>query len=67
MKDPEPVVVGHGRLDFRSIISALLEVKYSWQAELEYEKKEDNRLPGIAESLGYLRGMVAGMAADKQT
>jgi inosose dehydratase len=67
MKDPEPVVVGHGRLDFHSIISALLEVKYSWQAELEYEKKEDNRLPGIAESVGYLRGMAAGMTADKQT
>ncbi len=67
MKDSEPVVVGNGRLDFPSIISALIEVKYSWQAELEYEKKEDNRLAGVAESLGYLRGILAGMTAEKRT
>jgi sugar phosphate isomerase/epimerase len=63
MKDPQPAVVGHGLLDFRSIIAALLEVKYPCQAEFEYEKKEDNRVPGLAESVGYVRGMLAGMAA----
>jgi inosose dehydratase len=63
MKDPQPVIIGHGLVDFRSIIAALLEVKYSYQAEFEYEKKEDNRLPGLAESVGYVRGMLAGMAA----
>jgi inosose dehydratase len=63
MKDPQPVVVGHGLVDFRSIITALLEVKYSCQAEFEYEKKEDNRVPGLAESVGYVRGMLAGMTA----
>lgn len=60
MKDPRPVIIGHGLVGFRSIIAALLEVKYSCQAEFEYEKKEDNRL---AESVGYVRGMLAGMAA----
>ena len=62
MKDPEPVVIGHGLVDFRSIIRALLEVKYAWQAEFEYEKKEENRVPGLAESAGYVRGMLADMA-----
>jgi sugar phosphate isomerase/epimerase len=61
MKDPQPVVIGHGLLDFRSIISALLQAKYPWQAEFEYEKKEDDRVPGLAESVGYVRGLLAGM------
>lgn len=63
MKDPQPAVVGHGLLDFRSIIAALLEVRYPYQAEFEYEKKEANRLPGLAESVGYVRGLLAGIAA----
>jgi sugar phosphate isomerase/epimerase len=63
MKDPQPVIVGHGLLDFRAIIAALMEVKYPFQAEFEYEKKEDNRVPGLAESVGYVRGLLAGMAS----
>jgi inosose dehydratase len=63
MKDPQPVVVGHGLVDFRSIIAALLEVKYPYQAGFEYEKKEENRVPGLAESVGYVRGLLAGIAA----
>ena len=63
MKDPQPTIIGHGLLDFRSIIAALIEVKYPFQAEFEYEKKEDNRVPGLAESVGYVRGLLAGMAA----
>jgi sugar phosphate isomerase/epimerase len=59
MKDPQPVVIGHGLLDFRAIVGALLEVKYGFQAEFEYEKKEDNRVPGLAESTGYIRGLLA--------
>ena len=62
MKDPQPVVIGHGLLDFRSIIAALLEVKYPFQAEFEYEKKEENRVPGLAESVGYVRGLTAALA-----
>jgi inosose dehydratase len=62
MKDPEPVVVGRGLLDFRAIVSALLEIKYPFQAEFEYEKKEENRLPGLSESVGYIRGLVRALA-----
>jgi sugar phosphate isomerase/epimerase len=63
MKDPQPTVIGHGLLDFHSILAALLKVKYPFQAEFEYEKKEDDRVPGLAESVGYVRGLLAGMAA----
>jgi sugar phosphate isomerase/epimerase len=65
MKDPQPAIVGHGLLDFRSIIAALLEVEYACQAEFEYEKKEANRVPGLAESVGYVRGILAGIAPRK--
>jgi inosose dehydratase len=59
MKDPQPVIIGHGLLDFPSIIGALLEVQYPNQAEFEYEKKEEDRVPGLAESVGYVRGLLA--------
>ena len=63
MKDPGPVVIGHGLLNFPSLISALVAVKYRFQAEFEYEKREDDRLPGLAESVGYVRGILAEMSA----
>ena len=63
MKDPQPVIIGHGLVDFPAIITALVEVKYPYQAEFEYEKKEENRVPGLAESVGYVRGLLAGNAA----
>jgi hypothetical protein len=44
-----------------------VEVNYSCQAEFEYEKKEDNRLPGLAESVGFVRGVLAGMAGVRRT
>ena len=62
MKDPQPVVIGRGLLDFPSIIAALLEVNYPGQAEFEYEKKEANRVPGLAESVGYIRGLTTALA-----
>jgi inosose dehydratase len=62
MKDPQPTVIGHGLLDFPSIIAALLAVKYQGRAEFEYEKKEDDRVPGLAESVGYVRGLLATSA-----
>jgi hypothetical protein len=61
IKDPAATIVGHGLVDVRGVIAALLEIKYPFQAEFEYEKKEDDRLPGLAESVGYVRGLVAAL------
>jgi sugar phosphate isomerase/epimerase len=63
MKDPQPTVVGHGLLNFPALLGALVAVNYQGQAEFEYEKKEENRVPGLAESVGYVRGVLAEMAA----
>lgn len=61
MKDPDATVVGRGIVDMRGVIAALLEIKYPFQAEFEYERKEDNRIPGLAESIGYVRGLVTAL------
>jgi sugar phosphate isomerase/epimerase len=62
IKDPDATIVGQGLVDVRGVIAALLEIKYPFQAEFEYEKKEDNRIPGLAESIGYVRGLTAALS-----
>ena len=62
IKDPAACIVGHGLVDVRGVIAALLEINYPLQAEFEYEKKEDDRIPGLAESIGYVRGLIAALA-----
>jgi len=61
IKDPDATVVGRGAVDIRGVIAALLDINYPFSAEFEYEKKEDDRLPGLAESVGYVRGLIAGL------
>ena len=63
MKDPNPTVIGHGAIDIRGVLAALLAVGYAGQAEFEYEKKEDDRIPGLAESVGYVRGLLTALTA----
>jgi sugar phosphate isomerase/epimerase len=54
-----PVEVGAGRLDIRGMLRALLDIKYSGVVAFEYEKPGGNPLTGLAESVGYVRGMLA--------
>ncbi|MEO5960893.1 MAG: sugar phosphate isomerase/epimerase [Opitutaceae bacterium] len=54
-----PTEVGTGRMDIRGILHALREVKYSGVVALEYEKGVGNQVIGLAESVGYIRGMLA--------
>lgn len=62
MKDV-PVEVGAGRLDIRGILKALLDVKYAGVVTFEYEKTAANPVTGLAESVGYVRGLLRGLAA----
>jgi len=50
--------VGRGVLDIKSILSALVEVKYKHLVAFEYEKDEDDPLAGLAESVGYTKGLL---------
>lgn len=56
-----PVEMGRGRLDLRAILAALREVGFARGAWLEYEKDPNDPVAGLAESAGYLRGLLRGM------
>ena len=49
--------MGRGVMDFRPIMKVLRQIKYKGVVSLEFEKNGDNPHPGIAESIGYLRGV----------
>jgi inosose dehydratase len=55
------VEAGRGVLDLRSILQAVLSIKYTYLLSFEYEKDADDPLPGLAESIGYTRGLLATM------
>ena len=53
------VEVGRGILDIPAFVRMLRKVKYSGVVSLEHERNMDNPFMGIAESIGYFRGVVA--------
>jgi inosose dehydratase len=55
----KPIEVGRGVIDIVGVLKALVEVKYSGHLALEYEAKADAPLPGMTESFGYIRGVLA--------
>ncbi len=57
-----PVEVGTGRLDIRGILRALLDIRYDGVVTFEYEKTAANPVTGLAESVGYVRGLLRGLA-----
>jgi inosose dehydratase len=56
-----PVEVGRGVLDIRAILQALKDTGFSGHVGLEHEKDMNDPLPGVAESIGYIRGTLAAM------
>lgn len=54
-----PVEMGRGKLDLRAILAALVATGYSHSAWLEYEKDPNDPVNGLAESTGYIRGLLA--------
>lgn len=49
--------MGRGVMDFKPIIKAFRQIKYKGKLSLEFEKNGKNPHPGVAESIGYLRGV----------
>jgi len=52
------VEMPRGQIDIPAVVRALRKVNYTGACSLEYEKDMDNPLQGIAESIGYFRGVV---------
>jgi inosose dehydratase len=49
--------LGRGIIDFPALLKALRQIKYNGMCSLEYEKDDTDPLPGIAESVGYFKGV----------
>ncbi len=53
------VEVGRGVIDIPNFLRTLLRIDYAGVVAFEYEKDADDPLPGLAESVGYVRGVLA--------
>ena len=58
-KDGNTVEIGRGIIDIPKVVATLRRIKYSGSCSLEFEKDMNDPLPGIAESIGYFRGVMA--------
>lgn len=56
--DGTPVEIGRGIIDIPGVIRALKKMSYQGAVAIEYEKDGDDPLAGLAESVGYLRGII---------
>jgi sugar phosphate isomerase/epimerase len=56
-----PIESGRGILNSKSILAALLKIKYQGLVGFEYEKDAKDPVPGLAESVGYVKGLLAGL------
>lgn len=55
------VAVGEGIMPIRGIFEALAAIGYKGFVDLEYEIHGDDPMPGVIESFGFMRGVLAGM------
>jgi sugar phosphate isomerase/epimerase len=53
--------VGLGVIDIVGVLKALVGVRYAFHVGLEYEEKENDPMPGVIESFGYMRGVLAAI------
>jgi sugar phosphate isomerase/epimerase len=56
------VEAGRGVIDLPAFLRTLIEINYKGIASFEYEKDPDDPLPGLAESVGYVRGVLATLS-----
>ena len=55
------VEMGRGVIDIPRFVRKLVKIKYSGIVSFEYEKGGDDPLAGLAESVGYVRGVMASI------
>lgn len=56
-------IIGKGAIDFVSLLRALLKIKFTGHVGLEYEIDANDPLPGMQQSLAYLRGVLAAVSS----
>lgn len=55
------VEVGRGVMNIPVMLTALLEIKYAGHLGFEHEKTPEDPIPGVAESVGYTKGVLRMM------
>jgi sugar phosphate isomerase/epimerase len=55
------VEIGRGVIDIPRFFKTLLKLKYSRTIHFEHEENQKDPLPSVAESVGYVRGLLASM------
>jgi sugar phosphate isomerase/epimerase len=58
----QPMEVGRGVIDIPRVLRTLIKIDYAGIVSFEYEKDENDPLPGLAESVGYVRGVMKVLA-----
>jgi len=58
-KEGKTVEMGHGIIDIPRFVDTLRKIKYNGSCSLEFEKDMKDPLAGIAESIGYFKGVIA--------
>jgi sugar phosphate isomerase/epimerase len=56
------VEIGRGVIDIPRFLRTLLKINYAGIVSFEYEKDADDPLAGLAESVGYVRGVLAAIS-----
>lgn len=56
------IEMGRGILDIPAFLRTLQDIKYGGVIAFEYEEQADDPLPGLAESVGYTRGVLAAIS-----
>lgn len=58
-KEGKTVEMGRGIIDIPAVVTALKEIKFTGSCSLEFEKDMTDPLAGVAESIGYWKGVLA--------
>ena len=57
-KDGQSIEMGRGIIDIPAVLKALKKTNYQGLLAFEFEKSAENPLPGLAETVGYARGVL---------
>jgi sugar phosphate isomerase/epimerase len=57
--DGDTCIIGRGVIDFPAFLKAVKNLGYKGTLALEYEAEANDPLPGMAESIGYVNGILA--------
>ena len=58
-KDGKAIEIGRGVINFPEVVESLKKINFKGVCSIEFEKDMSDPLPGMAESVGYFKGVLA--------